>query len=1062
MRSGRWGGPTFGILGPLVVRSGDEVVDVGGPKRRALLLALLLRRGEPVSADRLIDEVWGASPPKEATASLQASISHLRRVLEPDRAPGAPPTVLVRHPAGYALEGDPDRIDAVTFARLVEEARTARGRGGHAAVVEATDDALALWRGTPLADVADEPFAAAEIARLTELRLQAIELRAEALLELGHHHRTVAELESHVAANPLREHLRLLLVLALYRSGRQADALARCREARRLLADELGLDPGPQLQRLEAQVLRQDPALDWRRAPEAEPAGPAGPPPPPHGRREPDVEAAPAPLFGRDEELVRLDAAWAAARAGHGGVVLVRGDAGIGKSGLVEAMAHRVRADGGDVRWGRCFETAGAPVLWPWVQVVRSLTDDLEEDVLRAVTAGVASELAIVVPEIKERLPDLPPPAPAEPAAARFRLLDAISRTVVSLAGRRPLLVVLEDLHWADESSLDALRLLAGTATSAAVLVVGTHRDATVEGSPALAATLAGLLRERGVGVLALEPLGPGALAELARAALGADPPADLVAVLHERSDGNPFFAHQLLALRSTDGLTGQVPQGVREILQRRVARLPEASRRVLEAAAVLGRRFTVDEVAHAVDSTVDAVLDALDPAAEAGLVGLDEALRGYRFAHVLVRDALYEALAPGRRTRLHARFGEVLAGDPERVAEVAHHFERAAVLGYGDRAYAAALEAAARARALYAFGDQAAHLEQALRLAGADPQRELEVRTQLALLQVMTEGFTGPRVRESMRRVRELAARTADHREADGLAWGIWVDACVSGDFATALEVAEEHLALARRRGDPRSLATGAPMRGTTCWHLGRPVDADAAFEEAVAQLDRLDEDALSTFPFTNVVQMSLCHSAVNLWLLDRIPEGRARMDRCLELAERTSPFDRTFATQGMAYWGMLTRDPTLAPHAPAAQQVARRHGFPQLDALIGVYLGWYEAVMHRSAEGIDHLRAAIAQMWEVGMRMLRVPYQGHLAEALEVHGRFREAAAACDDGIATSGVPGERLHLPELYRLRGLSALQLGEDGRPLLEQALAEADAQGAVLLAARARAALDQHA
>ncbi|WP_370327995.1 BTAD domain-containing putative transcriptional regulator [Euzebya sp.] len=938
MHSGGWDDPTFEVLGPLVVRRGGDPLDVGGPKQRALLLALLIRPGQTVPADRLVDDLWGAAPPKQATASLQAYVSNLRRVLEPPRPSGAPPAVLVRRSGGYALDVDPSRIDAVAFARLVDRARAARTAGDDEAAIRAVDEALALWRGAPLADVADEPFAAAEVAHLSELRLQAIELRAEAALARGRHDRVVAELDVLVAADPLRERLRELLVVALYRSGRQADALARCREARELLADELGLDPGPELRRLEDLVLRQDPALD---------------PPPPATTTTSTSSAAPragegarpTALAGRDDELARLRTAWTSAAGGRGGVVLVRGDAGIGKSGLVEALATTVRDGGGDVRWGRCFETEGAPVLWPWVQVIRSLADDLPADALRTATAGVAPELALVVPELKERLADLPPPEPADPSTARFRLLDAISRTVVALGARRPSLVVLEDLHWADESSLDALRLLAGTVTSAAVLVVGTHRDATTEGSDALATTLAGLVRERGVTVVPLDPLDRGALVELARDALGQEPPADLVDVLHARSEGNPFYAHQLLALGTGAGLPAQVPHGVREIIQRRVAELPERTRQVLEAAAVVGRRFSVGEVARALEGQPGDVLDALDPAARAGLVSLDEGVLGYRFAHVLVRDALYESLPPGRRTRLHARFGEVLSDDGDRVVEVAHHFERAAVLGYADRAYDAALEAADRAGALYAFTDVAAHLDPALRLAGDDPHREVEVRARMVMLQVMTEGYTGERIRESTRRVRALAARTGEASQADAVAWGYWVDACVSADFATALDAAREHLDLARRAGDPRSIATGAQMLGTTCWHQGRTPAAAEAFDESIAQLDLLDDRELTTYPFTNVVQTALCHSAVNLYLLDRIPEGRARLDRCYDLAQRSSPFDRTFATQGMAYWGMLTWDASLSPHAPAAQEVARHHGFPQLDALIEVYLGWYEA---------------------------------------------------------------------------------------------------------------------
>jgi WD40 repeat protein/DNA-binding SARP family transcriptional activator len=243
----------FRLLGPIEVLDGETALPLGGPKPRTLLAHLVLDLNHRVPADRLIDSVWGEHPPEAVRNSLQTYVSHLRKVLGPDRLEG--------RAAGYVLHGRPDEVDAVRFERLVDSARRA-GAVDPAAAVHTYREALALWRGPALDDLADQPSLRVEIARLEELRLAAIEERVEVELTLGCHAEQVPELERLTARHPLRERLWAQLLVALYRSGRQADALAAFEDARRLLADELGVDPSPELRRVHEQVLRQDVALE--------------------------------------------------------------------------------------------------------------------------------------------------------------------------------------------------------------------------------------------------------------------------------------------------------------------------------------------------------------------------------------------------------------------------------------------------------------------------------------------------------------------------------------------------------------------------------------------------------------------------------------------------------------------------------------------------------------------------------------------------------------------------------------------------------------------------------
>jgi YVTN family beta-propeller protein len=248
----------FRILGPLEVLDDDRRIELGGARQRAVLAILVLHRGETVSVDRIVDLMWGERPPVTAVKTVQVYVSHLRRALVED--------AIVSSRGGYALAAEADRIDALRFERLVDEGRAALSGDDPARAAELLRSALALWRGPVLGDLAYERFAQDGAARLEELRLTAVEERVDADIRLGRHLELVAELEGLVREHPLRERLRAQQMLALYRSGRQADALESFREARRSLVDELGLEPGRELRELEQAILAQDPALDRPRA----------------------------------------------------------------------------------------------------------------------------------------------------------------------------------------------------------------------------------------------------------------------------------------------------------------------------------------------------------------------------------------------------------------------------------------------------------------------------------------------------------------------------------------------------------------------------------------------------------------------------------------------------------------------------------------------------------------------------------------------------------------------------------------------------------------------------
>ena len=699
----------FRILGPLDVLDEGRSVALGGAKLRALLALLLLHPNETLSTDRLIDEVWGERPPAGATKTLQVHISRLRKVLAAD-AGGASDGLVVTRERGYELRLDPDRLDAHRFERLAAEGRSEIAAGRPERAAAALERALSLWRGAPLAELADASFAQREIARLDDLRVDALELLIEAKLALGQHAEVVGQLDSLIEEQPYRERLRAQLMLALYRADRQADALQAYQDARRTLVAELGIEPSERLRELERAILAQDPALHL--VTREEPATPA------------PRESGRSAFAGREAELAELLGALRDAFGGRGRLVLVAGEPGIGKSRLAEELAARARAQGARVLVGRCWEAGGAPAFWPWVQALRSYLRDCGPDALGSHVGSRDSELATILPELRELLPDLAAMEPRDSEGARFQVFEAVASFLRSVASSEPLLVVLDDLHAADAPSLLLLRFMAEELPHARIMVVGCYRDTEVGGD--LGEALAELSRDAGVHRISLGGLGRSDTSDLLELIMGEAPPDELADRVHAETQGNPLFATEIGRLLAADasGEHGRgrlpIPQGVREAIGLRLSRQSPECRTVLTLASVIGREFDVDTLECASGLDEDELLGALEEAASARLVGDVPGSGGrLRFSHILVRDALYFDVPAPRRLRLHRVMAETLErlyeGNPEpHLSELAHHYLEAGSAA-AEKAIEYAERAGNRAASQHAYEEAARHYASAL-----------------------------------------------------------------------------------------------------------------------------------------------------------------------------------------------------------------------------------------------------------------------------------------------------------------------------------------------------------
>ncbi|MEU6413104.1 BTAD domain-containing putative transcriptional regulator [Microbispora sp. NPDC046933] len=944
----------FRLLGTLEVADGTgTLLDLGPRKQRAVLALLLLNAPHVVPLDQLIDRLWRDEPPSSATGTLQAYISHLRRTLEPRRSPRSPARVLRTREPGYLLDIEPDQVDAERFGRAAEAAHAALAAGRAEEAERILGPALALWRGEPLADLADEPFARSTVARLSETRLSALTVRAEAWLALGRAAEVAVEAERLLEQDPYREGLWALLMRALYRERRQAEALAAYQRCRTLLDDELGLDPSPELRRLEQAILLQDESLAGVWAPVvAVPLEPAPRTDPGEGTREGAGEgtgggpadgnagdenagdAAVPGLVGREPHLRRIAERLDDLRRGAGGVFLVSGESGIGKTRLAEAAASMAAERGAAVAWSRCVEGSGAPAFWPWIQALNALdaahapttqapgtaqaiatAQALAMD--RAPGTGEAGEADGELARLAHRLSDgdrTDTTDTADPDTARFLLHDSVARALTRRASAGPMLVVVEDLHWADAASLKLLTFLGADLHRVPLLVLATVRPEPAVDRQALTEALGELTRQRGTERMTVAPLTPDQIADYLREAGWAGPGPVLASALHDRTGGNPFFLGELLRLLTSthpDGRVGvadvlalAVPDGVRDVINQRVSRLPEDSQTLLRAAAVIGRDVDADVLETATGVGGARVMMLLEPAVATGLLVEVDGGWDYRFSHALVQEALYSGLSRRQRAQLHGRVGEAIetlrwGETASRLPALAHHFGLAARVGYADKAVSYAMEAAGQATARLAYDEAVLYWEQALDACATGP-----AATRCALL------------------------------------IGLGKARRVTGDVEGARGALDEAVTLATGIGDDAAVIEAATVfGGVTLWNWRSYGVVDQRMVTVLEdQLSRLDPGAVRT-------RAELLGTlGVELYYGDRREEGRRHALEAVELARRTGDpllLARTLNNFVIAAWTpeheeeryRAAEEMLGLPGLPRATEiVARLHRMPKL----------------------------------------------------------------------------------------------------------------------------------
>jgi DNA-binding SARP family transcriptional activator len=964
---------------------GAQLADGLRGKQVPLLLAyLVLHRSRPIGRDELIGALWPNHAPVSQDAALRTLLSRLRSGLGGDTLSGRDELILnLPSPVWIDLEAASLEIERSLQALERGDARSAWALAQvplNIASRGLLPGAQAAWLEPPRRELED-------------IRLQALEVIGQAGLKLGGTQLASAERAARnvIDAEPYRESGYVLLMEALEAQGNIPEALRVFERLRTLLRDELGTLPAPETVALHERLLL--PPVRRQAAPDQ--PQPTGAPVELPAEM---VMHADAPLVGRRKELEKLRELWKRAREGGPAgrdaasrLVLLTGDPGIGKSRLVAELARIAHEDGAFVLAGRSPEEALVPYQ-PFIEALRQYVQGVPYEMLRAGTREYGAELSRLIPELARRIPELAPGPGGELETERYRLFEAVVGLLSEISRTAAVLLVLDDLHWADRPTLLLLRHLARTINPARLLILGAYR-ATETQAEGFTDTLAALRRDGLLTQLHVDGLDQGETAELVRILTGTVPAAAFVRALHAQTEGNPFFIGEIVRHLAEAGVRadragaldlhqGGLPEGVKEVIARRLARLDSRALEWLRGASVIGRDFDSALLEQVVPLGEEEFLNALDDALAAGLVVEQPGDPGrYSFSHALIRETLYDGMSAPRRARIHRRVGEVLeARDPERqLAALALHFTRAAGTQDAEKAIEYATRAGTQASEILAHEEAADHFLRALEvLERFEPD---DAKRRCDLLVMLGEA-----------RVR-------------------------AGERPLAWETFRQAAALALQIGDSRTLARAA--LGASRRYIQPPGVVD---EELIALLEQALDVTAGEEGLVRVALLArLCGA---LYYSPRRSEMKALAAQATELAARLgNPEAQALAAAARrrAFWDpehltqriadsteLLTR----ARETGDLELVLQGHAWLVVDLLEQGNIEAVEAQIEAFNAGAERLRQPL-YLWNVTVwRAMRALLDGRLEEADRLSG----------EALAT-GAHGETVTAPQYYAIQLLA---------------------------------------
>ncbi|MEV5840440.1 BTAD domain-containing putative transcriptional regulator [Streptomyces sp. NPDC051985] len=1063
------------VLGPLRVWRDGVELDAGPPQQAYLLAVLLARAGEPVSIGELVDLIWAEDVPASAVNILQKYVGALRRLLEPALPAREPGSYLQRRGSAYLFMAAPGTLDVVRFRELVEAAEAGVTEQRPAAALDRYLEAVGLWHGPAGDGVAYGSTGMAIFAGLDGEFRHACVAAAELATGLGRPERVLQSLHMAARMAPLHERVQASLIAALAAAGQPAEALSVFRTVRARLAEELGVDPGPPLVAAHQRVLERAPAEEMPHErgdmPQERSAtrttgptsGPATVPTSgPITERTAGASAADR-LVGRAEELAVVRHAVESALAGSTGLVLVEGEPGVGKTRLLEEAGAEANRQGALVVWGRCLPGDGTPSMWPWAEVIGALLDEGQDAARQDWQAGELGRL--VTPRGSDRTTPVLPDS-----GGRFRLFEEAVVLVRQVAARRPVVLVVDDLQWADAASLDLLghltaRLPGGTA------VIGALRDRAPVPSPELGRMLAAASRLPEHRRIPLGPLGRAEVAELVRRETGQDPGPGTTRLIHTRTAGNPFFVRELSRfLADGDVLTEAtaartaVPATVRDVVRDRMTGLSADAGSLLQIAALIGRTVDLALLARTAGLDHRTCLDRLEACEGLGLL---EPSPGdpysFGFPHDLVRESVAETISPPRAARLHLLIADALehrAADTELVAErLAHHLWSAGPLADPARTATALVRAGRCAAAKLALEAAARRLHSAARVARAAGLAELELAALSLFTAVdgMRAGYVGSAV-DLLERAEHLSRALDREREAADFLFSRWAAYAQGIRLDRAGRLAGQLLAQGEASDDSAVRAYGWYAWGIHQWGVGN-------IGEAYRYLSRTDWTVLDDLahheedPLRRDLRLLAAGMLAMTTALHGDVDGALAQLATMEAAAGDDPYTITVWAAYSARIAAMIGDPARALHAAERGiDVDPAFSFGFLGAYQRLARCWARAVtgedpVSAAAEAQDLIVASLSDPPRSGL----ATWYGLLGEMWLAAGKLDEADAALDRALSAIETYGQRYPESLLLLLRARVLQARGEPVatvRAVAERAHALAVEREAHLFARRA--------
>jgi DNA-binding SARP family transcriptional activator len=1042
-----------------VAVEGTVVLALRSPRAMALLGFLLVHRGAPQRREYVAAQFWPDSPEGQARTNLRRELHSLRA--------GLPQVSRWLTADGGTLlwRLDPEcRLDVDEFEAAADAAGAALAAADHAAFRLAAADAVRAYRGEFMPALYDD-WAAAERDRLHRRCIAVLDQLITLESDAGAYAAAIDLARRRIDLEPLEEvgYRGLLRLQGL--AGDRAAAVQTYHRCASLLERELGVAPDrattAEYERLVGGGRPSPggpggraPAPGQRAAASLTPAAP-GPGPSllaPPGPAEPGQARAAGQvrLVGREHELGLLQERWQEALRGSAGFAVLAGEAGVGKTRLLDELSSQVRRAGFDTMRARCFAARGRLALAPVSEWLRSPALRSARDRLEPVWAREVDRL--VPPPDAEPIPPL---SPIADAWQRHRFFEGLARAVLSTG--RPALLLLDDLQWCDEHTLAWLQLLLHLGERHPMLVVAATRLEEIDGNAELTEMLRALRSAGQVTDIAVTPLDGRRSAELAGQVRGsslADQEADW---LHAATGGYPLLVIESVRAHVLDSLDTDPGPKARAVLAGRIAQVGPGGREVAELAAVIGRDFTMELLTRAADLDPDSVIGAVDELWRRRIIR-EHSSSSYDFAHDLLRDSAYAGISPPRRGHLHRRVAEALelihADDPgSAAAALAYHYERA---GLQARAVPHHVRAAEVATAVFANQKAVRHYRRAIELLGrAGPGRdrdadELAVRAAMAAPLNAQYGYASTELQAGFERTRELAERLGDTRLQLISLVGLFGTRYVQGHTAESYEIARRSLELSDLHPDVKGQAHFALAGSATS--LGHHQQSLPHF----ALAHELCYDAPPTLLGSRTEVHARAWSAHALWLLGRGDEALHWSDWAIARAEEVEhPYTLAIAQAYAAITHQLRGDrERTTEFARRVREICARHEFAYYGNWSLILDGWSAG----GTAGAVQIRRGLQNLRDQGALARQPYYLALLAETLLAAGRSDEAGAVLQSARVAAAV-SDRWWLPELYRLD--ARRHDGAAAAGLLRRAADIAGQQGAAALARRVAADLAEH-